>query len=108
MSPVTPCAEVAASCDLESEKSRADTPCSTVAPIECDLALVPSIPRVAVKVEPTLDVTSMISSLAVSLSRIRVKGYWFGKPVDAAKEKLVLVVLESTALDKVVLAAVEL
>lgn len=34
ISPVTPCAEVAASCDLDSEKSRADTPCSTTAPIE--------------------------------------------------------------------------
>ena len=34
MSPVTPCAEVAASCERKSEKSSADTPCSTVAPTE--------------------------------------------------------------------------
>lgn len=107
-SPVTPCAEVAASWLRDSEKSRADTPCSTAAPTECDLADEPSTPRVAVKVEPTFAVTSMISSLAVSFSRINVNGYCAGNPVAAAKEKLVLVVLASTALDSVVLAAVEL
>lgn len=50
----------------------------------------------------------MISSLAVSFSRIKVNGYCEGRPEAAAKEKLVLVVLESTALDNVVFAAVEL
>ena len=106
--PVTPCAVVASSCERESEKSRAETPCSTDAPTECDLEVEPSIPRVTVKAVPTLPVTSTISSLAVSFSIISVNGYCEGRPVAAASEKLVLVVLESTALESVVLAAVEL
>ncbi len=48
ISPVIPCALVAASCERKSVKSRADTPCSTVAPTECALELVPSTPRVTV------------------------------------------------------------
>ena len=45
-SPVTPCAVVATSCERDSAKSRALTPCSTVAPTECDLAPDPSMLRV--------------------------------------------------------------
>jgi hypothetical protein len=108
ISPVTPCADVPASCVRKSEKSKAETPCSTVAPTECDLELVPSTPRVTVYAVPTRAVTVTISSLAVSFSRISVNGYCDGKPVAAASDKLVLVVLASTALDSVVLAAVEL
>jgi hypothetical protein len=48
----------------------------------------------------------MISSLAVSFSRIRVNGYCDGRPDAAASE--MLADPESTALDSVVLAAVEL
>ena len=108
ISPVTPCADVPASCVRKSEKSNAETPCSTVAPTECDLPLVPSTARVTVYAVPTRAVTVTISSLAVSFSRISVNGYCAGRPVAAANVKLVLVVLASTALDSVVLAAVEL
>jgi hypothetical protein len=51
-------------------------------------------------------VTVTISSLAESFSRIRVNGYWDGRPDGAASKMLALD--ESTELESVVLAAVEL
>lgn len=74
-------------------------------PALCDLADVPSIPRVMVNAEPTFAVTSTISSFAESFSMTRTNGYEAGKPEsDATWTDVSLVPMDDTS---VVRTAVE-